>query len=198
MRRALRALGAALIWVCCVAGVATAASFAINSAGRQVSLPVVDSGGVPVPPATSGTSTPTPTGTGQGTGPGTAVASSTQAPDPTPTSGGGSTSPRRTSSPSSTSAPAPSPTSASPSSPQPNPISDVVQTAGGTVELECIGTRATDYFSAQSADGWSGSVQRDSSSLITAVFKRHSTTITVRASCSSGRPKFSVSTHSDD
>lgn len=188
MRRTTRAAGGLVVWGCCVAGVATGSWVAIDSAGRQVSLaPVVDS---------DDPSPMIPTGSGGPTSPaaGTAIGGAATAPvRPTESNSAG----RPTGAASGSTAPSTTPTRTASAPPPPAPIVDSVHTRGGVVELECTGAAVSGY-NAQPADGWTGHVKQTGTSTIEADFHRGSTEIEVRGSCTSGAPKFSVSTHDDD
>ncbi len=194
MRRGTRVAGGVVAWACCVSGVAWGAWYAIDSAGRQVTLT-----SLPANPPGAGQAAPAPSATVDPATPATASPSTSA----TPTGPATSTSAppaRQTAAPNGPtgSRPLPSPsTQSTQPPPQPQPITGSVPTQGGTLELECTGTQVTDY-SAQPADGWSGRVQRESSSTIRAVFTRNSSVITIYGSCSTGRPHFDVGDHWDE
>jgi hypothetical protein len=171
MGHLIRAVGGALLWACCVAGVAVGSWLAIDSAGRQVGLSTA--GGEDVPVSSAAATTGTPSGTP------TTVSS--------PSPSGTRTSTRTT-------PPSRPPATSPPEDDVPDPVPTVrrVRTRGGAVELECTGTEVSGY-SVWPAAGWSGDVRRTSAETIVAMLHRaHDDTIVVHGSCASDDPDLDV------
>jgi hypothetical protein len=195
--RALRILGAALLWVIGVGAVAATASVAINSAGEQVvartvSAASADGGvdplaGLPAPSAT----TPAPV---QSTSASLAPATGTTSPAPSRTRV-----PVSPSTPAGGAAGTPSPqssTAVTTRAPQPtaNPVSDQRTTVGGSVWVECTGPVVTDSV-VQPGDGWSAHSGLQGPGTLVASFVRNTSRIDVNVTCTGGQPHFSVSSH---
>lgn len=198
--RPMRWAGAVAIWAACVALVAGAAWYAIDSAGRQVSLL---SGGAPAgatgddsvvvrpAPAPTDATTPAPDPT---LGPATSTERPTSGPsrttrttDDEPGDDDPSREPStRTSTKTGTSRPDPSVTVRS----------RTVSTRGGTVTLTCSSSGEID-FAARPAQGWSAHGERSGTGEVEVELERGVQKVEVHGHCVGGVPRVEVEDHDE-
>lgn len=207
--RLMRWFGVVLGWSLGVILVALVSWVAINSAGRQVvensvATRLADGGGSvadPVMPRTSAvasSSVPTPTPTPSPTGSGTVESRPTGAGVPgrdrpvTPTG-------RTTPSPTAPTRSAPSlPPPPPPTTAQgPQPMADSWATPGGSIWMECTGTRVSNAYALPWA-GWSARASQHSAQDLEVYFSHDSKLIEVVGTCPGGRPHFVIGSSHDD
>jgi hypothetical protein len=197
--RLSRFLLAASVWLASVVAVAAVSWFAIDSAGRQVSLIASDAGQpartvvlpaaepalpddgllAPIPVDPSATPSPTITPTL-----GSPVATS---PDSTPEPRSSSSTTRRPSQDPTR----PSPTRTSPAPRPGDPRAVTVRTRGGTVTVTCERDKDID-FRVTPYPGWRGSGEKTGHQSAEIAFTRTDDEIKVHATCDDGRPRTRV------